>query len=37
MVAFGAGFVWGAGVSSWKDGAGIDGRSGAQIVKTRST
>jgi 3-oxoacyl-[acyl-carrier-protein] synthase-3 len=37
MVAFGAGFVWGAGVSSWKDGAGIDGRNGAQKVKTRST
>jgi 3-oxoacyl-[acyl-carrier-protein] synthase-3 len=37
MVAFGAGFVWGAGVSSWKDGAAIDKRGKAQKVKTRST
>jgi 3-oxoacyl-[acyl-carrier-protein] synthase-3 len=37
MVAFGAGFVWGAGVSSWKDGPAIDARRQAQNVKTRST
>ena len=37
MVAFGAGFVWGAGLTSWKDGAAIDARHQTQQVKTRST
>jgi 3-oxoacyl-[acyl-carrier-protein] synthase-3 len=37
MVAFGAGFVWGAGLTSWKEGAGPDGERHAKKVKTRST
>jgi 3-oxoacyl-[acyl-carrier-protein] synthase-3 len=37
MVAFGAGFVWGAGLSSWKEGAQADAGRQAQNVKTRST
>jgi 3-oxoacyl-[acyl-carrier-protein] synthase-3 len=37
IVAFGAGFVWGAGLTSWKDGAAIDARHQTQQVKTRST
>ncbi len=37
MVAFGAGFVWGAGIASWKEGAGADGVRDARKVKTRST
>jgi 3-oxoacyl-[acyl-carrier-protein] synthase-3 len=37
MVAFGAGFVWAAGVSSWKDGARpAQPRAGAETVETRS-
>jgi len=36
MVAFGAGFVWGAGVSSWKDGPRPVHRREAEKVKTRS-
>jgi 3-oxoacyl-[acyl-carrier-protein] synthase III len=36
MVAFGAGFVWGAGVSSWKEGVSAHRREHAQTVNTRS-
>jgi 3-oxoacyl-[acyl-carrier-protein] synthase-3 len=36
MVAFGAGFVWGAGLTSWKEGAATDRGRKAQKVKTRS-
>ena len=36
MVAFGAGFVWGAGLSSWKDGASAKAEQQAKKVKTRS-
>jgi 3-oxoacyl-[acyl-carrier-protein] synthase III len=37
MVAFGAGFVWGAGLTSWKEGVKADGAGRARKLKTRST
>jgi hypothetical protein len=36
MVAFGAGFVWGAAVSAWKDGPGSRQRRVEAKVETRS-